>query len=181
MSEPRKARKPDLLLDVDGVLVDTDRFVLRSLGLPEDTRLGDYSYSMSLGVPDPDIMAAVSERLLVDRPEPYPGAVDFVQWCKERYNVYAVTAPWYGVRGWTEDRSLALSGTFGICKSMQVHTSAKHLVAGDVFVDDKPGNVSSWKDANPCGWSYLFCRPHNIGVYSNEKVYGYVDLMDRLS
>ncbi len=77
------------------------------------------------------------------------------------HEIHVVTSAFESCHGWEAARRTALHGRFGIDKKFVTITSQKHLVYGDVFIDDKPEHVAAWaqkwKREHPC----LFDMPHN--------------------
>ena len=93
---------------------------------------------------------------------PYEGAVEGVKRIAEVADVYFVTAPFVDHETWVHDRSLWLKRHFGAKLGRKViFTEHKHLVRGDVFVDDKPSNVLAWHSAWPDGTPVLWNQPYN--------------------
>lgn len=162
--------RPRVLLDCDGVL---SRFMDGALALINDL-LGtgyviddvtEFDFSRALGL-RPDVAAAVKRRIgqapgFAAELEIYPGAVDGVRRLREVAEVYIVTSPWNSNPTWCHDREWWLDKHFGIKHAHVLHTSAKHLVRGDVFVDDKTSSCEAWRDAWPGGIAVQWRTPHN--------------------
>ena len=95
--------------------------------------------------------------------EPFPEAVEGVKKLRQISNVFFVTSPFHSPT-WEYERRAWLLNHFGILSSYVIQVSAKFLVQGDVFVDDRPDNVRLWQDANPRGqgllWEYAHNRQH---------------------
>lgn len=162
--------RPRILLDCDGVMAD---FVGRFLALVNG-RFGTM-YGRN-DIDDYDIAKALQwsrERateaygLIDDDPgfashlETYPGAVDGVCRLQEISDLYVVTSPWWSHPTWVRDRNNWLYTKFGILASRVVHTAAKHIVSGDVLVDDKTSTCEEWRAAHPEGVAVLWSTPHN--------------------
>lgn len=90
---------------------------------------------------------------------PNPGAVEFIAWCQTWADVYAVTAPWKSAPTWTYDRDQWLRRHFNL--TQVVHTAHKHVVVGDVLVDDKLKNLQDWYASHPKGLPVLWRMPQN--------------------
>jgi|DEB0MinimDraft_6_1074348.scaffolds.fasta_scaffold05300_6 5'(3')-deoxyribonucleotidase len=74
-----------------------------------------------------------------------PGARDMVDGLRsDGHDVYCVTAFWFDHPTWTAERTAWLESNMGIDRRRVVHTHAKALVYGDVFVDDKVSHVREW-------------------------------------
>jgi hypothetical protein len=80
---------------------------------------------------------------------------------EELGEIYIVTSPWNSNPTWTHDREEWLYRNFGIPYNRVIHTSAKYLVRGDVFIDDKASAVAKWRDAHPSGLPVLWSNLHN--------------------
>lgn len=76
-------------------------------------------------------------------------------------DVYAVTSPWHSSPTWMHERTAWLKRHFKIPRERVIHASTKHLVRGDVFVDDKASHVTAWAGANREGMGVLFDMHHN--------------------
>lgn len=88
--------------------------------------------------------------------QPYPEAIEAVDALRASgAEVYVVTAAMNPRR-----RNDWLARHFAIESDHVVYTAAKHLVVGDVFVDDRPENVASWARAH-VGHAVLFAHPFN--------------------
>lgn len=161
MIRMNKKRKKVLLLDVDGVLLDTNSWMAEAVGKPGH-EFRCYDFATSLGIAEYQVIDAAREAVRgPGGPLPYEGALAFVRWAQERFEVFAVTAPWYSVTGWMDERAWCLSHELGIEHSHQIHTSAKHLVRGDYLVDDKGSNLTKWKAHNLSGLPLQPVRPGN--------------------
>jgi 5'(3')-deoxyribonucleotidase len=179
-----------LLLDADGVVFDFIgafmRVAQRVTGKRyERAQVTDWNITKALGI------SPEEERRIYDHIRqpgfafkeiaPYLGAVEGVQYLMKRAEVYFVTSPIRSTRDeqaawnspfsvedphvltWMHDREHALMKHFGIDEHHVVHTSAKHLVAGNVFVDDKPANVRRWQEHN-AGLGMLWHQEYNRGA-----------------
>ncbi len=77
------------------------------------------------------------------------------------HEIHVVTSAFESCVGWESARRDALKGLFGIDKKFVTVTAQKHLVCGDVFVDDKVENVKAWSTRQYRGAALLFDMPHN--------------------
>lgn len=105
-----------------------------------------------------DLEMQIYRRLgdLHPRLRPYPGAQDAFRRIADLHEVYIVTAMTHHV----ESRTAWLREHFNVDPHHIVYTKAKHLVRGDVFVDDHAGLVEAWK-AEGHGRGCLFDQPYN--------------------
>ncbi len=74
----------------------------------------------------------------------YPFAQNAVESLKSLADVFIVTAPLPRSKSWTYDREIWLREHFDIRLNHVIHARTKHLVHGNVFVDDKLSNVEEW-------------------------------------
>lgn len=171
-------RKPTVLLDCDGVLADFLGEFLRSLNQYSGLNLThDMATSWHIGR-SPEIArkledlndggwaldaawAAVKQPGFCRRIRPLPGAREAVSLLSESADVYVVTSPFSGNPTWTSERDMWLFEEMGIPPARIVHTGAKHLVRGDVFVDDREDNVAAWEAAWPLAKTFLWKVPSN--------------------
>lgn len=157
----------DVGFDVDGVLADLGSVWLKHLNEIHNTGFttNDITdWDMAKLIPESDREAFTSVALNVDTHgelKPYPGAVDTVEAVREFANVYVVTSHMYSVKTWVSDRDDWLYRNFNIRMSNTVHTHAKHLVAVDVLIDDKPSNVEAWAAAWPGRLGILWTQKYN--------------------
>jgi len=159
------------LLDVDGVLADFLSPVIESMNKligvnikSEDVttwRIEDM-YKKH----DPDAANIISD--IIQQPgfceslKMFPGADEFVYGLSEKFDVYFVTSPWDSPT-WVTERNIWISSHFGeehVRKT--VYTENKHLVKGDVLIDDRYENCLHWQEAFPKSTSVLWTRPYNI-------------------
>lgn len=89
------------------------------------------------------------------------GALEGVARLREWADVMVVTAPMRNAPFWLAEREVWLHKHFGFTRDQIVHTEAKHICSGDVFVDDKPSNVRLWAQENPGGIGLLWDATYN--------------------
>lgn len=160
-------RKPKVLLDVDGVLAD---FLTPALGILG--RLTGRSWRAE-EITSWDLFEIVGKRW----EEPFfetcavPGFAAALEVCggakeavavlREISDLYVVTSPMHLSPTWTYEREEWIRSHFGIGGNRIVHTAAKYLCVGDVFVDDRPYNVQKWRYEHPSGLGILWDAPYN--------------------
>lgn len=158
--------RPIILLDVDGVIADFTGKVL-SLG---DTVFGTSFTFQDVKTWDlfslfsPEQAQVLTNYICAEKfcygIEVLPGAKEAVAKLRELGDVYAVTAPWWDSKHWLYERTEWLKKHFGFSNGSIVHTGAKHLVRGDVMIDDKPENLYDWSNKVK-GLSILIDAPYN--------------------
>lgn len=162
--------KPRVLVDVDGVLADFIGSALRIVNglfgtshVPEDVT--EFSIADSLGLNAEQ--ASLMKRAIGGSPRlagglaVLPGAKDGMRALREVADVYIVTSSWDSNETWEYDRKAWLKRNFGIGHHDIVFTAAKHLVYGDVLVDDKTSTCEAWREAWPNGVAVQWRTPHN--------------------
>lgn len=179
--------KKTALLDCDGVLSDfvggVFSLVHQHTGLdlkPEDV-VTEWGFLEGLadilrgaGVPHPETTAAlvkkgIFEEGFVENLQPLPGAVEAVQRLSTKYDVVILTSPFYSSKFWMYERTSWCQKHLGIPGPRVMHGFLKHLVKGDLFLDDKPSSVAAWAQA--WGHDTPACSPALLwNTYQNAPV-----------
>lgn len=175
-----------ILLDVDGVLADWHGHLVNRINdafgssvRPEDitefycveqlTILALATANKSLGSDSDEILAAVewaayeSDYFYATLPV-IPGTQEAVARARRLgHQVFFVTSPISTMPTWAFTRTEWLKKHFEAKDEEIVITKSKHVVYGDVLVDDKPKNVlkwvESWRDTSSRG--FLLKKPYN--------------------
>lgn len=159
-----------VLLDCDGILSDFVGGYLALLeqhtGLkPVREAIDQFDIGAALGLTAEQSArmkrAIGDEHRLARCLDVYPGAREGVARLRSVADVYIVTSPWNSNPTWTHDREHWLKQHFDIPHSRVVHTSAKHLCVGDVFIDDKVSAVVAWQAHHPLSVGVVWDTPHN--------------------
>ncbi len=155
-----------ILTDIDGVLAD---FVgalceeLQARGFettPEDVKHWDLAASLSS-----DEMRAALE--VMTTPgfchglEWYEGARQFLAALGTLGEVHALTAPLRSASSWVPERLSWLARDLDGDRVHFVSGKHKHMMRGDVLIEDHPKNAIEWLDAHPRGIAILIDRPWN--------------------
>lgn len=91
-----------------------------------------------------------------------PGARDAVEKLSELGEIFVVTSPWDLSPTWMHERTHWVAAHFPtIGRRRVIQTAQKHLIRGNVFVDDKPSHIEDWSKAWPDGVPILFNMQHN--------------------
>jgi 5'(3')-deoxyribonucleotidase len=159
-----------VLLDCDGILAD---FVTSYLAIvrhvtgrdfkPENVTQFDITASLRLTPEEASTCKRTlgSSRGFCEALGVYPRAKDGVAALESIADVYIVTSPWNSCPTWTHEREAWLKKHFGIPHGRVLHTSAKHVCRGDVFVDDKVDAVAKWQTEYPNALAVVWDTPHN--------------------
>ena len=164
-----------ILLDVDGVVADLNSAFLDAVHditgrryQPEDVTDWEFTRCLDLLPHEEDLAWGLYAKEYQRDLQPLPGAQDAVARLEALGEVVFVTAPSSKVKDWVWHRERWIGGHFGPIPS--VHTHFKHLVAGDVFIDDKWENIRDWSKANPRGLAILWSTPANAGQRLPESM-----------
>lgn len=179
--------KPRALVDCDGILADFITPCLREIaGLT-----GVQHAHNDVDVWDFDVKLIESDMLRqhywqrITRPgfcaslEPYPRAKEGMSLLASYADVFIVTSPMLAPT-WAHERQEWLREHFGIDHKHIVSTPAKHLVRGELFLDDKPEHVDRWLAANPCGVGLLWSQRYNEHATHLRRVSQWGPVVDLL-
>lgn len=158
------SRKPVVLCDVDGVIADFKGHFVDTINehycsghKPSAITTWDIFESFP-NVPELARLRVYDELKRpgwCERIPHYDGAVDGVRLLQKLAQVVFVTSPYPAHPTWAYERDVWLRKRFGLRIEI-IHTDHKHHVAGDVFIDDKPSHVRSWKARYPAGHAMLW-------------------------
>lgn len=168
---------PIVLCDVDGVIADFTQpildFVNERCPDKEPATLEDvtqWSIRDALALTDAMWKSVVNDLIKVPGfclgLNPYPGAIEGVKALAEVSDLYFVTSPWDS-QTWCYERSQWLRKHFGYTLgSKLIQTSHKHLVQGDILIEDKPSTIAPWLRYDAVSWygfrkAILWDRPYN--------------------
>ena len=159
--------RPRVLLDCDGVLSDFLTFSIQTMyelsgRLYRADQITDWDLFQTF---DPafkhEFFYECGRRGVASSLEVCAGSLEGVARLRLVADIYIVTSPMRNAPFWVAEREAWLDKHFSIPRNHVVHTEAKHVCAGDVFVDDKPANVREWSRANPNGIGLLWDAPYN--------------------
>lgn len=165
-----------VLVDVDGVLADCVGEVVKHL----NSGLVDAPYSVSdvrqwsianaLGVPKEEVDSIFERPGFVFGMKPYPEARAGMDELRKVADVYIVTSPHPTSMTWCWERMEWLKEHFDIGYDLVLQGKAKHIVDGDVLVDDKPANVTNWSVNRRGGLSVLWNQSWNEGDEAQRQL-----------
>ena len=157
-----------LLLDADGIFVNFVKGFLQVIkdatgkSFTED-QITEFNICKALGLNDVEstlVYSKITPGFCRDL-EPMPEAISWIQRLNATCaDVYVVTSPFSSVPTWTHEREIWIKEHIGLPHSRVIHGSAKHLIRGDYFVDDKAENCQAWDENNP-GTAILWDQPWN--------------------
>lgn len=196
-----------LLLDADGVLLDFVHGFLKAVvaaGGPvlnhDDFPTWDVFSTLQKKLEEvetpaevarimEEVNAATRRRGFCLELPPLPGAAEALKQIQKAKHIdfFIITSHFGGNETWVHERDTALMKHFGIPTKKIMHGSSKHIVTGDIFVDDKFENVAAWVDHNPQGAGFLWDTPHNRvlekGAFKGramQRVESWLELLDIL-
>lgn len=156
------------LIDVDGVVADFSLHTFNALpaigitGVSWETITQQWDIMHTLGKQHQEAVEGhwAAKGWCSSLPV-YEGSQEGVRALREVADVYFVTAQMTYAPHWMWERVQWLKEHFGANEEHIVFTLSKHLVVGDVLVDDKPSNVASWCKAHPTKQGVLWDQPFN--------------------
>jgi 5'(3')-deoxyribonucleotidase len=179
-------KKPRLLLDVDGVLANflSRAFpIIESLSgvryVPEDLTSWDIFETVDRSIEKNFYRLCTAPGVAYSLPV-YPGAKEGVARLQEIAEVYIVTSPMANNPTWAYEREQWLLTHFDIPSKRVVHTSAKHICAGDVLIDDRPKNIQTWRAEHKLGIGLLWDQPYNRNEKAGHRVCSWEDVMEHI-
>jgi len=186
--------KPVVLLDVDDVVANcsgamSDIYYAKT-GLTVDmTKFKSWNFFDNIAHPDyPGIVDHIDSQMRMSgfcmELQPFDGAVDGVMRLKEIAEVFFVTSPYEGPN-WHHERENWLRHHFKVGRDRVLQASAKFLVRGELFIDDKPESCIAWLKHMQTGNAFIWDRPYNRNIEGSwlprfhdwDQVYAYVKFL----
>jgi 5'(3')-deoxyribonucleotidase len=136
--------------------------------VPADVKRFDFCDAIGLSKPERRLVMETIRlrRGFVTGMKPLPGAVNGVNALRAMFDVYVATKPWPKSPTWVPERTAWLGVHFGIDEDHVLPIGAKHLIDGDLFVDDASEQVRAWLAERPTKCGVFWGTPHN----TNEAV-----------
>lgn len=150
-----------ILCDVDGVLADFEGHIRAHAKLETPTTEMDFRLTHTKEELARVKVCADSEKFCYTMPS-FQGSLRFVRRLERMGELYAVTAPWVSSKYWMHERFVWLAaGGFNSQRIIMCPSASKHLVRGDIMIEDTPRNLFTWLNANPTGHGLLYDLPWN--------------------
>ena len=181
--------RPVILLDVDGVCCDFVQPIVNKV----NTLTG--SHHTPTDINQWEMMDAFNAtpqtRKAVDNMvktkgfcrglKAYDGALEGVNALRNFATVHPVTAP-YDSDFWIAEREQWLVQELGFSRHDIAYTHAKHLIMGDVLIDDKTSTLVKWQTARgPKAKAVLFSQPWNVNdAWGGIRVTSWLHLVTML-
>lgn len=83
--------------------------------------------------------------------------------------VYFVTAPMPNHKTWAHERISWLKKNFEVDSGQIIIAESKHIIHGDVFIDDSFSNISKWSKNNWAKHPILWSRPYNKSMLDSAN------------
>lgn len=148
-----------ILLDVDGVLADLVSHLQETAGITSEVNTYDFRDCLT-DLELLQVQQASGQRGFCLGIPWYPGAKEFLDDLHQMGQVYAVTAPWH-LDTWAHERREWLAGRVDSTRVLSVPGVSKHLVRGDLLIEDDSHTCRTWLRENPDGHAVLIDRPYN--------------------
>ena len=160
------------LIDVDGVLAETTAAWCRELNRvrwyhvrgPDRVRPDDIKeWDLRKALPDApgNIYEPMLQQEFCAGISPAHGAANFLMQLRGLGEVYAATAPMSASKYWLQERAEWLIRELDFDMKHIISADAKHLIRGDMLLDDKVENVCSWAIENRASQAVLWTAPYN--------------------
>lgn len=166
-----------LLLDVDGVLADcstpvhqfAQKLLRRPLPRPETWQHFAFDAAMSMTPEESrDFQTEILRSDVAWNVQFFPGAENLVWDLMEKFEVVFVTAGWKQMPAWVVAREQLLEQF----RCPVIFTHDKHLVHGDLLVDDKPSNLMLTHAE-----AILFDAPYNQTHTLHRRIHSLKELL----
>jgi 5'(3')-deoxyribonucleotidase len=154
-----------ILCDVDGVLLDFIGALCTQLNargfsrVPADVKHWDLRESFT-SEESRETLRIMGEPGFCHEIPWYEGAKDFLTALKVEHEAHILTAP-FDSPSWIPERKASLAPWFWADRIHFIPGKWKHIVSGDVLVEDHPGTAAEWVFHNPQGIALLIDRPWN--------------------
>ncbi len=155
-SEPGYGNLPILLLDMDGIIADFDRFSLDTYNRTFRTNYDVKNVHKYIG--DHEVLDPTIDKVALRRPFKDPGSFinlpviegsqDAVAKLLKFFNIFVVTTQYYGNPTCVHEKHVWLQRHFPAIADKGIFTKHKPMVQGDILVDDRPINCQQYKAFN---------------------------------
>jgi 5'(3')-deoxyribonucleotidase len=105
--------------------------------------------------------------------KPYAAALKGVKQLQALGEIFVVTSP-MDVPNWEKERRDWCMKHFGIDRHHVISASSKHIVQGDMFIDDKPSNIEEWENYQT-GKALLWDAPYNQNTNAYHRITSWDD------
>ncbi len=151
--------RPVLLLDQDGILADTNAFLIDRLNIRHKLNLKQSDHDRLFGdhtcltpeVTRPMVAACFNQRGFFRDLPPIKDAIQSVNKLAEHYDIYVVTTPWVHNIYCYSEKAAWIKEHLPFLEKKVVQTVCKEVVHGHVLVDDKMNNLQKWRERWPTG------------------------------
>ena len=178
--------KPIVLLDVDGVIANLLKSLLCEINKQTGLKLTekdvtDWDIFECLNHTNYDIKSiclnCFSQPGFAYNLEPYEYAVESIATLQTMADVYILTMP-FDSPTWVADRTRWLKEHFNISPDKIIYAHDKCMINGDIFIDDRPYFVESWKKTHPNGLALLWDQPYNKLCETTSRIDSWPSLLE---
>jgi 5'(3')-deoxyribonucleotidase len=148
---------PRLLLDMDGIIADFNLYSVRTYNEIHKAGLDENKIHEYLG--DHEVIHDSIDPKLFRKPYRDPGAFinlpvikgsqEAVARLEKYFDIYVVTTQYYGNPTCVHEKHVWLQRHFPSIADKGIFTKHKYMVHGEILVDDRPSNCSTYKIHNP--------------------------------
>ena len=146
-----------VLLDVDGVLADFNQHLINQLRAVKigliyqaaadkvDAPRSGWDFKEHMTESEIDAVYSILKQPFTGNMPLIPGAKNLVEALREAgHKIVCVSSPWISNPTWEHDRRWWLKSELDIGHRDYISSSDKHLVWGNVLIDDKPSHIEAW-------------------------------------
>lgn len=184
-------KKVRVLVDVDGVIVDSVKKMLSKVNSRFETKYTHddiviWSFFGGPGKVNPDSFMPIEHQLYIHEimEEPgFAGDMEFIEEAREALSFYKdygcdivlLTAPWSKSKTWQEDRTGHLQPHLGHIYSEIIYSWDKENTPGDILLDDNPAFIEKWAAKHLGSKGLIFDQPWNRNHTGFERIKGWKD------
>lgn len=172
--------KLTIALDVDGVLFDCHAYVHRiaeSVAKRDLPILPHFDFKQSFDLTDAEwkrTKTIVENGYPTDDMDWLPGAVEFVNELRSKYDVFFLTSHWRGCNSWVPGRERRLVAEFKNLEVVFAHSKARGDF--DILLDDKIENVEA-ANSKSFAVGVVFDQPWNSSATHLVRVKSYAEFL----
>ena len=164
--------KPRLILDCDEVLSEFIDHALECLGGPlVRDQVTEWSWAHLLNESTRQAYnGLLQESQFWHSLPPRDEALALWPQLNAKYDIWICTAPYWPCDTWQLVRMTWLQKHFRFDKEKLICTQAKHLIGGNIFVDDRGDTVQRWRHENRSGHGFIMDQPWNRS-YTEPRIF----------
>jgi len=175
-------KKLTILIDMDQITVDLLSKWLRDYNKEHSqtmTKADIHDWDIEQCVPkEHNIIKYIMQSGYFLDLDPEEGAIDAIRWLSSKHDVYMVSAPCSNPESAKDKIRWIRKNLPFLDKDSYVLTKNKHLIKGDVFIDDSPSNISRYRYSWPLATILTVAYPYNKAIQDivNLRAESYLDM-----